>query len=54
MAHIPEEALRDMLESAGTKVEIGSSYAHYKHPDLTYAVKELLIWEATDEIAVVY
>ncbi len=43
-----------MLQDAATKVSVGASYAHYKHPELIYIVRELVILEATNEIAVVY
>ncbi len=54
MAHKSQTELRNMLQTAATKVVVGGMYAHYKQPELTYKVAGLVIWEATDEVAVLY
>jgi hypothetical protein len=54
MDHKPELELVRILQEAGAYIEIGTSYAHYKHPEFTYIVTGLVIWEATDEVAVLY
>jgi hypothetical protein len=52
--HKPESEIVAMLQAAAAQVEVGAYYAHYKHPELTYRIKDLVIWEATDEVAVIY
>jgi hypothetical protein len=54
MGHLPLKQLNDMLTAAAGKVTIGGRYAHYKHPEAPYIVTDLVILEATDEVAVVY
>ena len=54
MGHIAESELRQYLQEAASKVEIGAHYTHYKHPELTYVIRSLIIWEPSDEVAVVY
>lgn len=46
--------LRKELQQASEVVKIGSHYAHYKHPEVPYIVKGLLIIEENNEIAVRY
>lgn len=48
------EVLKQELRDAASKVEVGGLYAHYKHPELSYKIKGLAVWEATDEVAVLY
>jgi hypothetical protein len=52
--HRPEAELAQRLRAAGTYVQIGAYYVHYKHPELPYKVMGVVIWEATDEVAVLY
>ena len=54
MSHKPEQELRQAIEAAGTGVEVGGTYYHYKHPDQLYIVTELAILEADDEVCVIY
>ncbi len=54
MAHVSLEELDRRLAEAATKVEVGGRYAHYKHPELHYIVKQLAILEATEEVGVIY
>lgn len=54
MAHRPLSELHLDLQAAAKQVIVGGRYAHYKHPELPYTVTDLVIVEATDEVAVVY
>jgi hypothetical protein len=54
MAHISEEELQAKLAEAAKLLEIGSIYAHYKHPEQHYEVVGFGIIEATDEVGVLY
>lgn len=51
---VSEEALANRLRAARLLVSVGGLYTHYKHPERTYGVKDLVIDEATEEVAVVY
>lgn len=42
------------LEEATKLVKVDGAYRHYKSPDMLYRVMGFAIWEATDEIAVIY
>lgn len=46
------DELAALLAGARQKVEIGGRYMHYKQ--LYYVVKDLVICEATNEVAVIY
>lgn len=48
------EALKQELQEAASRVEVGGLYAHYKHSELPYKIKGFAVWEATDEVAVLY
>jgi len=48
------EELETDLKAAAKQVKPGSYYAHYKHPEIPYIVKGLLIIEENNEIAVRY
>lgn len=48
------DVLTQELKQAESKIQIGGLYAHYKHPELPYEVKGFAVWEATDEVAVLY
>ena len=51
--HRPLSVLAGYLTAASRQVEVGGLYAHYKNPDKPY-VSDLVILEATDEVAVLY
>lgn len=51
MPHISRQQLLDLKKSA--KVKIGSRYQHYKTGGV-YQVDDLVMLEATDELAVLY
>ena len=46
------DELAKLLDEAQQKIEVGGQYMHYKQ--LHYIVKDLVIWEETDEVAVIY
>lgn len=48
------EQIKQELAEAFAKIEVGAIYAHYKHPELPYMIKGFAVWEATDEVAVLY
>ena len=52
--HKPLAELHQALRAAGSQVEVGARYAHYKSPDHPYRVTGFAILEATDEVAVLY
>lgn len=52
MTHKRLDELAKMLEEARRKVTVGGRYVHYKHS--YYVVKDVVIWEATDEPAIIY
>jgi hypothetical protein len=55
MGHLSQNELAQLVREAEQKVEVGATYAHYKHPhDNFYVVKAIALIEATDEPAVVY
>jgi len=54
MAHLPLEELAEKLADAGREVEVGARYVHYKDRAKEYLVKSLAIFEATEEVGVVY
>jgi hypothetical protein len=55
MGHLSQDELAALVQEASTKVEIGATYAHYKHPDDDfYVVKGIALIEANDEPAVIY
>lgn len=54
MARASLEELDRQLAEARMLVEVGGRYAHYKHPELHYIVKEIGIREDTEEVSVVY
>ena len=49
---LTQEQLATRLADAKTKVQIGARYEHYKK--FTYVVKDVALWEATNEPCVVY
>jgi hypothetical protein len=52
MKHKTLNELAEILDDARRKVEIGGRYMHYKQ--LYYVVEDVVIWEATDEAAIIY
>lgn len=47
-------ALSEEIQAAAAQVKIGALYGHYKNPRTPYKVTGFVIWEATDEVAVLY
>lgn len=55
MGHLSQEELAQIIHQAEQQVEVGATYAHYKHPeDNLYVVTAVALIEATDEPAVIY
>lgn len=55
MGHKTQEELLQDLEKARKKIVVGGYYAHYKHPgEKRYQVVDVAIYEATEEICVIY
>lgn len=54
MEHKSQAELGDSLRAAKAKIAVGDRYVHYKHPELAYKIIGFAIWEATDEVAVLY
>lgn len=52
--HTPQQALKTQLDAAATKVVVGGTYSHYKHPEQTYRVLHIAIAEADDTLCVIY
>lgn len=52
--HKGSDQLVAELEEAAKLVEVGAIYRHYKSADKTYKVIGFTIWEATDEVAIIY
>ncbi|HSW65538.1 MAG TPA: DUF1653 domain-containing protein [Bacillota bacterium] len=52
MGHLSLDDLDEILQEAAKLVVVGGTYRHYK--GLTYTVLNVVIWEETDEPAVVY
>jgi len=52
--HKTAQELNNELHKAARQVEVGALYAHYKDADMVYEVTGLAIWEATNEICVIY
>ena len=46
--------LKQELNEAAKKIEVGGLYAHYKQPELPYKIRGFAVWEETDEVAVLY
>jgi len=54
MVHKTVDELNQMLNDARSKVKVGGSCYHYKHFDRLYTLVDVVIIEATEEIAVLY
>ena len=54
MSHKSVEELHQDLEKASLQVNIGGIYSHFKNSENLYQVKNLVILEETDEVAVEY
>ncbi len=54
MANIPQRELAKRIAKAAKQVEVGARYTHYKDTRNVYKVTALAIWEASEEVAVVY
>ena len=52
--HTPIEELKERLDIAKEKVEVGSIYFHYKSPDMHYRVTDVAIFEEDEEPCIVY
>ena len=52
--HKPADELLKELGQAKKKIVLGGVYYHYKNSNQHYKVVDIVILEATDEIAVVY
>ncbi|MDB5183003.1 MAG: hypothetical protein JWO47_787 [Candidatus Saccharibacteria bacterium] len=48
-----EELERELIEAAKS-VQLGKYYAHYKHPEMPYQVKGLVIMEEDNAVVVRY
>ncbi len=46
--------LKDLLDQALIQFPIWSERTHYKHPDVVYIIRDLVIDEKTDSPSVVY
>jgi hypothetical protein len=51
---LSQDELTERLNAAKQQVEIGAVYRHYKSPDMTYKVKDIVIQEADNEPCVIY
>ncbi len=49
-----DEELKQSLNTAKDKIVIGSRYSHYKNPESTYEVIDVVIDEATQTPLVIY
>jgi hypothetical protein len=54
MANKTPEVLRQEIEEGKKQAPIGSLWAHFKSPDKYYEVVDLIIYEDTGEVDVVY
>ncbi len=54
MAHKSIDSLEKELLKAQKKVSIGSTYYHYKNPNVVYKVTDLVTDEATETVLVIY
>jgi hypothetical protein len=52
MAYKTMDELAEALANARRRVAVGERYMHYKQ--LYYVVKDVIIWEVTNEVAVIY
>jgi len=52
--HLSLAQLVKNIETVAKQVPIGSLWVHYKNPDKYYRIVDLVIDEATDEVAVLY
>lgn len=46
--------LQKKLDNAKQQVKIGGRYSHFKNPDHTYKVLDIVIYEANEEPLVIY
>jgi hypothetical protein len=51
---LSQDELSELIKEANQNVEIGARYVHYKSPDMTYEVKDIIIQEADNEPCVIY
>lgn len=51
---INESELKESLQAAVQKVQVGGEYYHYKHPEQTYTVLNMAITEMDDSVCVIY
>ncbi|MDB5161382.1 MAG: hypothetical protein JWO96_762 [Candidatus Saccharibacteria bacterium] len=51
---LSHDELTERLDIAKQQIEIGSKYRHYKSPEMTYEVKDIVIQEADSEPCVIY
>lgn len=52
--HVPHEQLRTELEKRSLRVPLWSVWYHRKNSEISYVITDVVIDEATDEVAVVY
>jgi hypothetical protein len=54
MAHVPDTQLKAHVDEAARQIPLGSTYAHYKHPEQHYRIDGFCILEGTDDIGILY
>lgn len=54
MAHLSYQELSSHIQEVHLIVPVWSSRAHYKHPDVFYVIRDIVIDEKTDTPAIVY
>lgn len=54
MDHKARETILTEIANAEEQITVGATYAHYKNPDHTCTVEGFGLYEATDELCVVY
>lgn len=54
MAHATQEEIIKEINKARKLVEVGSLYAHYKHPDQYYVIESIGCVEETEQPCVCY
>jgi len=52
--HLSQDELTELLKKAQQEVSVGAKYRHYKSPELTYIVKDIVIQEVDEEPCVIY
>jgi hypothetical protein len=52
--HLTQDELSNLIQEAKQKIEVGATYRHYKAPDMTYEVKDIVIQEVDNAPCVIY